>query len=139
MAEQDREQNIVPKKIRVAWAIAFFVFTPISLLAEARSTGAGHGDFVFAFALYPLPVMMILGWKMLIPGIIVCCPVPHMGGRRLGRQNEEGILCNYWNSYCSTCGDGNLCIHYRIESQQPHRPLQMKPSLAGSFEDHARR
>ena len=64
MEEQDIEQNIVPEKVRVVWAIALFVFTPISFFVTIWSAAAEY-DPTFIYLLYPLPALMF-EWKMLI-------------------------------------------------------------------------
>ena len=87
----------MPKKIRVAWAIAFFVLTPISLIAAIGSTGAGHGDYLFAFAFYPLPVVMIMGWDMLVPGIVVAIA-------QFPIWAIAGLMARTWKAFGITAG-----------------------------------
>ncbi len=56
MAEQD-ETDPVRKSAR-AWALAGLVFTTPAVFLAMLSSGGGHGDYQFARAAFPVPMLL---------------------------------------------------------------------------------
>ncbi len=82
------------RKIRIAWFAAWTGFGVLALLLAAASAGGGHGDYLLAKILFPIP--MLIGSRMEtlagLPLILASIEDPGLGALGFTVKNRTGLI-----------------------------------------------
>lgn len=81
-------------KIRIAWFAAWTGFGLLALLLAAASAGGGHGDYLAAKILFPIPMLIAsrLGTLAGLPVVLALIQYPGIGALGFVVKKRSGLI-----------------------------------------------